>query len=105
MRGPSRWTRSLFEGKVKEFYAKYNPSMIEKVPGLLDKNAGKYEKLWQALHQKYASGEMREIPAPSVAQPALVDAAQAARGVAGLMWRVPTARVCLARRRSSWRRL
>ena len=90
---PSKWTRSFFEGKVKEFYAKYNPSMVEKVPGMLDKHAWKYEKLWQALHKKYASGGAKEVTVPSVAQPAVVDTAQETRGVAGLMWRVPQARV------------
>ena len=86
---PSKWTRPFFDGKVTEFYKEHSPSMIKNVPGLLDKHAGKHGRLWQALHKKYMSKDA----APSVAQQAMVDTAQETKDVAGLIWRVPPARV------------
>ena len=63
--------------------------MMDDVPALLDKHAGKYEKLWRALQKKYVWKDV----APSVAQQAMVDALQNDKGVAGLMWRIPAARI------------
>jgi density-regulated protein len=39
--------------RLMEFYVKYVPEKVETVPSLLEKYAGKEEKLFQALVQKY----------------------------------------------------
>lgn len=44
------WTA---EQRLTAFYEKYEPSKVESVPTLLEKYAGKEEKLFQALTQKY----------------------------------------------------
>eukprot|EP00522_Entomoneis_paludosa_P013765 CAMPEP_0172443180 /NCGR_PEP_ID=MMETSP1065-20121228/3486_1 /TAXON_ID=265537 /ORGANISM="Amphiprora paludosa, Strain CCMP125" /LENGTH=272 /DNA_ID=CAMNT_0013193321 /DNA_START=156 /DNA_END=974 /DNA_ORIENTATION=+ len=51
------WT---YEERLTEFYKKYVPEKLDNVPALLEKYAGKEEKLFQALVQKY--GEEPEDP-------------------------------------------
>ena len=44
------WT---LEKRLTEFYTKYVPEKIESIPGLLEKYAGKEDKLFEALVKKY----------------------------------------------------
>lgn len=44
------WTT---EERLTEFYRKYVPEKIDSIPGLLEKYAGKEEKLFEALTKKY----------------------------------------------------
>lgn len=44
------WT---IEERLTKFYEKYQPDKIDSVPGLLEKYAGKEDKLFAALTQKY----------------------------------------------------
>jgi len=51
------WT---MKERLTAFYEKYVPEKIDNIPGLLEKYAGKEEKLFQALESKY--GEEPEDP-------------------------------------------
>ena len=42
-----------FEDKIKGFYAKYNPSKIDEVPGLVAKYHGREQELFEKLEKKY----------------------------------------------------
>ncbi|CAB9505083.1 Translation initiation factor SUI1 [Seminavis robusta] len=44
------WTT---EQRLMEFYKQYEPNKLDNVPGLLEKYAGKEDKLFQALTKKY----------------------------------------------------
>jgi len=46
------WTT---EERLTEFYKKYVPEKIDAIPGLLEKYAGKEEKLFEALTKKYGT--------------------------------------------------
>ena len=56
------WTRPYFEERLLKFYEEHNPSMMEKVPWLLDAHRGRFEKLWKAVLRKYRPSDHIKEP-------------------------------------------